>query len=202
MINKHLKKIITTILIILILLNSSALAATIITGEQSKDNDEWDQQLTVDATNKDAMTMIESTTQENGGLLDVEINSEFDYSNVQDLFVSEQTKEEQEAAYDLRTKIEKELEKQLKEDMASSAKYQIDYVIYYSEYDVEEGIRKAWKESKNKDISDENLQKIMNVAKNTLTEYGCAKIDLWFDQYYTNNKSMIVEKVMEYVDDD
>ena len=202
MINKHLKRIITTILIILILLNSSALAATIITGEQSKDNDEYDQQLTVDATNKDAMTMIESTTQENGGLLDVEINSEFDYSNVQDLFVSEQTKEEQEAAYDIRTKIEKELEKQLKEDMASSAKYQIDYVIYYSEYDVEEGIRKAWKESKNKDISDENLQKIMNVAKNTLTEYGYAKIDLWFDQYYTNNKSIIVEKVIEYVDED
>ena len=181
MINKHfLKKIILSIITVLLVFTSSTLAATIITGEKSEANDEWDQQMTVDEVSEEGTKWAEKVTT--------------------------QTEEEQEAekqqAYDTKTKIEAELERQLKEDWASSVKYQIEYVIYFSETDVEDNIETIWKDVGGTQINTQHLQNIMNVVKNTLTTYGNSKIDLWFQQYYTNNKDIIVEKIEEYIDGD
>lgn len=180
MINNNVKKIIIALIVTTLIVACSKVEAVIITGEQSQDNDEYDQQMTVDGVSEEGTKFAERLTSD----------------------TEEGQESEKNEKYDLVTKIDNELKKQLEEDMAESVKYEIDYAIYKNEDDLETNIRNIWKESSNNEISYQNLQNIMNVAKNTLTNYGHEKVDLWFSQYYKNNKDIIINKIKEFVGTD
>ena len=172
-------KIILINILVLIAFIGNTFAATIITGEKSNDNDEYDQKMEVNAGDKNS---------EKAGL-------------TVDASTEEEAEEKKEEAYTLKKKIELELENQL-DNMASSAKAEIYSVIYNKEDTIGEQIKEIWKQNVKTDISEEVLNKIIYKAENTLIEYGEAKIDSWFETYKVNNSDRIVNKVQLYIDEE
>lgn len=165
--------------LILFIFIGKTFAATIITSEVSKDNDEYDQQIEIDSDDEESEKFATGVDKE-----------------------SDKTeKEQQEEAYTIKKKIETELKKQL-DNMEESAKYEIYNVIYSKETEIEQKIREIWVQDARKDISDDNLYKITNKYENTLLEYEGKKISSWFSNYYMNNKDLIIKKVQAYVEDD
>lgn len=104
--------------------------------------------------------------------------------------------------YNLKQKIEKELESQLKRDMASSAKSTLSYTIYVNEATILGDIERAWQASVGTAINEENKYKIYESYTKVIEEYGAKKIDKWFEDYYTNNKDLIITKVTNYINGD
>ena len=172
-------KIILINILVLIVFIGNTFAATIITGEKSNDNDEYDQKMEVNAGDKNS---------EKAGL-------------TVDASTEEEAEEKKEEAYTLKKKIELELENQL-DNMASSAKAEIYSVIYNKEDTIGEQIKEIWKQNVKTDISEEVLNKIIYKAENTLIEYDEAKIDSWFETYKVNNSDRIVNKVQLYIDEE
>ncbi len=166
-------------ILVLLVFMGNTFAATIITSERSTDDDEYDQKIEIDENNEEAEKFANS----------------YDESSDKS---EEQQKEE---AYTLKKKIETELKNQL-DDMASSAKAEIYSVIYDKEDDISSQIKEIWLQNAKKEISDENLNKILTRFEDTLIEYEEKKIDNWFNTYYTNNKDQIIKKVQLYIDED
>lgn len=166
MIKKYWKVLILILIATISIFTSPVLGVTIVTGEKSEDNDEYDQKVTVDET-----------------------------TNAEEEVIGTET-------YTLKQKIEKELETQLKRDMASSAKATISNEIYKNEATIKGDIQRIWKQSVGKEIDDENLEKIYESYVNVIEEYSGKKIDKWIDDYYTNNKDLIVNKIIEYINGD
>lgn len=102
----------------------------------------------------------------------------------------------------IKQKIEKELETQMKEDIANNAKTTINTQIYLNEATILGDIGRAWKEVVKTEITDERAEKIYTVYVENLEEYAGKKIDAWINEYYTNNKDRIVNKVTKYIDGD
>lgn len=102
----------------------------------------------------------------------------------------------------IKQKIEKELETQMKEDIASNAKSVINTQIYLNETTILGDIGRAWKEAVGTEITDDKAEKIYTCYIEYLEEYAGKKIDAWINDYYTNNKDRIENKVTKYIDDD